>query len=122
MARQGSGLALIGGLVRPWCRHLVQDGPPGRPGPGGMGLGPPKSGSYVPPSMRNRGPGGGGEGDSMAQRRRDDNSIRVTNLSEDVTENDLQVRPWRAGSARCAQQRCCSSDARRWSAFHPGRG
>lgn len=63
----------------------MQDGPPR---PGGPGLGPPKAGSYVPPSLRNR----GGEGESMQQKKRDDNSIRVTNLSEDVTEADLQVR------------------------------
>ncbi|KAI8474169.1 MAG: eukaryotic translation initiation factor [Monoraphidium minutum] len=50
----------------------------------------PKPGSYVPPSVRNRGAGGGGEGDSMQQRRRDENSLRVTNLSEDVSEADLQ--------------------------------
>ena len=47
----------------------------------------------MPPSMRNRGPGGaggpgGGEGDRM-ERRREENSVRVTNLSEDVTESDL---------------------------------
>lgn len=42
--------------------------------------------------MRNRGAGGASEGDSMQQRRRDENSLRVTNLSEDVSEADLQVR------------------------------
>ncbi|GBF87589.1 eukaryotic translation initiation factor 3 subunit G [Raphidocelis subcapitata] len=50
----------------------------------------PKPGSYVPPSVRNRGAGGGNEGESMQQRRRDENSLRVTNLSEDVSEADLQ--------------------------------
>eukprot|EP00271_Cylindrocystis_brebissonii_P012122 TRINITY_DN30231_c0_g1_i1.p1 TRINITY_DN30231_c0_g1~~TRINITY_DN30231_c0_g1_i1.p1 ORF type:complete len:293 (+),score=63.52 TRINITY_DN30231_c0_g1_i1:202-1080(+) len=45
--------------------------------------------SYVPPSMR-AGAGGKGEGESMRQRGRDDNSIRVTNLSEDTREPDLQ--------------------------------
>ena len=32
-----------------------------------------------------------GEGDSM--RRREENSVRVTNLSEDTREDDLRVRP-----------------------------
>ena len=48
----------------------------------------PSKGGYVPPSMR----AGVGEsmrmGDSM-RNRRDENTIRVTNLSEDTTENDL---------------------------------
>jgi translation initiation factor 3 subunit G len=42
--------------------------------------------------VRNR--GAGGEGESMQQRRRDENSLRVTNLSEDVSEADLQVGAW----------------------------
>lgn len=50
-------------------------------------MGGPKPGSYVPPNVRNRGPG---DGESM-QKKREDNSIRVTNLSEDVGEGDLQV-------------------------------
>ena len=48
-----------------------------------------KPGGYVPPSRR-AGAGGGGEGDSM--RRREENSVRVTNLSEDTREDDLRVR------------------------------
>lgn len=48
----------------------------------------PKPGSYVPPAQRNRG-GATMEGESM-NKRREDNSVRVSNLSEDVTENDLQ--------------------------------
>lgn len=61
--------------------------PPEDDGPGGS-LPPPgaKPGSWVPPSLRNR--AAGGEGDAM-QKRRDENSVRVTNLSEDVTEQDL---------------------------------
>jgi translation initiation factor 3 subunit G len=36
------------------------------------------------------GPGGGGDGpDAAALKRRDENSVRVSNLSEDVTEDDL---------------------------------
>ncbi|KAK3283023.1 hypothetical protein CYMTET_9263 [Cymbomonas tetramitiformis] len=54
---------------------------------------PSKSGGYVPPSMRgggaSAGSGGGGGGDSM-RRGRDENSLRVTNLSEDTREPDLQ--------------------------------
>lgn len=46
-----------------------------------------KPGGYVPPSRRAG--AGGGEGDSM--RRRDENSVRVTNLSEDTREDDLRV-------------------------------
>jgi len=43
-------------------------------------------GGYVPPSMRD---GASGAGASM-DRRRDENSIRVSNLSEDTREQDLQ--------------------------------
>lgn len=39
----------------------------------------------MPPSKR----GGASEGDSM--RRREENSVRVTNLSEDTREDDLRV-------------------------------
>jgi translation initiation factor 3 subunit G len=53
-------------------------------------LSAPKPGSYVPPSQRARAAGAGG--DRMEERRRDDNSVRVSNLSDDVTEADLQVR------------------------------
>jgi len=41
----------------------------------------------VPPSVRNR--GAAGMGDSM--HRREENSVRVTNLSEDTREEDLRV-------------------------------
>ena len=33
--------------------------------------------------------GAGGEGEMMMQKRRDENSVRVTNLAEDVVEQDL---------------------------------
>ena len=46
-------------------------------------------GGYVPPSVRNR--GAAGMGDSM--HRREENSVRVTNLSEDTREEDLRVSP-----------------------------
>lgn len=78
----------------PTCPRSAQDGKPGS----GPGLGAPKAGSYVPPSLRNRGPG---DGESM-QKKREDNSIRVTNLSEDVTEGDLQVG---GGAAACGAGR-----------------
>ncbi len=42
----------------------------------------------MPPSVRNR--GAAGMGDSM--HRREENSVRVTNLSEDTREEDLRVR------------------------------
>lgn len=65
--------------------------PPEEDGGKGGGMpSAPKPGSYVPPSVRNRGAAGASEGDSMQQRRRDENSLRVTNLSEDVSEADLQ--------------------------------
>ena len=41
----------------------------------------------MPPSVRNR--GAAGMGDSM--HRREENSVRVTNLSEDTREEDLRV-------------------------------
>jgi translation initiation factor 3 subunit G len=52
-------------------------------------------GSYIPPSRR--GGASTNDGDSM-RRGRDDNSIRVTNLSEDTREQDLQelFRPFGA--------------------------
>ncbi|KND04992.1 translation initiation factor eIF3 core subunit g [Spizellomyces punctatus DAOM BR117] len=44
------------------------------------------SGKYVPPSLRNRGPG-----ESMRTERRDDfPTIRITNLSEDTSESDVK--------------------------------
>lgn len=71
------------------ARGLLEiERPPEEDGPGGSGLPPPgaKPGSWVPPSLRNR---GAGAADDLAQKRRDENSVRVTNLSEDVTEQDL---------------------------------
>jgi len=45
-------------------------------------------GGYVPPSVRNRASGGSSMGDSM--HKREENSVRVTNLSEDTREDDLR--------------------------------
>jgi translation initiation factor 3 subunit G len=78
-SQQLTAPALIGTLV------LLQDGPSG----GGLPTaGSGKPGGWVPPSLRSRlgGEGGGGE---VMSKRRDENSVRVSNLSEDVTEDDL---------------------------------
>ncbi|KAF8061162.1 eif3g-a [Scenedesmus sp. PABB004] len=74
------------GLLAEAERPPDEDGP-GGPKPGGLPAAP-KAGSYVPPSVRNRGAGAVMEGPE--RRQRDENSLRVTNLSEDVTEADLQ--------------------------------
>ncbi|KAI3437982.1 hypothetical protein D9Q98_000426 [Chlorella vulgaris] len=64
--------------------------PPDEDGPGGSGLpGAGKAGGWVPPSLRNRVGGGEGGGGESMNKRRDENSVRVSNLSEDVTEDDL---------------------------------
>lgn len=60
--------------------------PPEEEAAPGMAPAGAKPGSYVPPSLRAR--ASGGDTDAM-QKRRDENSVRVTNLSEDVTEQDL---------------------------------
>ena len=49
----------------------------------------PGKGGYVPPSMRAGAGAGASMGDSM-NRRREENSVRVSNLSEDTREQDLQ--------------------------------
>lgn len=59
------------------------DKPPEEDGPGGSG-GAPKPGSYVPPSRR-----GEGTSEALDKKRRDENSVRVTNLSDDAREADL---------------------------------
>eukprot|EP01135_Chromosphaera_perkinsii_P000697 Nk52_evm9s150 gene=Nk52_evmTU9s150 len=56
------------------------------------------AGKYIPPNMRNRGadggssmpPGRGDRGPSSYRDRDDSNTLRVTNLSEDTRESDLQ--------------------------------
>ena len=50
----------------------------------------PKPGGYVPPNMRAGAGGSAMAGESM-RRPRDENSVRVTNLSEDTREPELQV-------------------------------
>ena len=54
-------------------------------------------GGYVPPHMRGGGAGGGGGGYGMD--RDDGPSLRVTNLSDDATQTDLQ-----APRAQCCAQ------------------
>lgn len=56
------------------------------PGPGGPKLGMGGS-KYVPPSMR---AGAKGRGESMSMKRDEAATIRVTNLSEETRESDLQ--------------------------------
>jgi len=70
--------------------------PAGGPGAGGGAAAQARSGKYVPPSMRE---GGNKKGDSMSMKNRDESAtIRVTNLSEDTRETDLQdlFRPFGA--------------------------
>ena len=64
----------------------MQDGTPG--GMSNLPAAGAKTGGYVPPSLRNR--AAGDTGDSM-NKRREENSVRVTNLSEDTREDDLRV-------------------------------
>ncbi len=64
----------------------MQDGTPG--GMSNLPAAGAKTGGYVPPSIRNR--AAGDTGDSM-NKRREENSVRVTNLSEDTREDDLRV-------------------------------
>eukprot|EP01108_Squamamoeba_japonica_P000448 TRINITY_DN1140_c0_g1_i1.p3 TRINITY_DN1140_c0_g1~~TRINITY_DN1140_c0_g1_i1.p3 ORF type:complete len:161 (+),score=54.09 TRINITY_DN1140_c0_g1_i1:550-1032(+) len=45
-------------------------------------------GGYVPPALRHG--GGGGDRGGMGMRRDDSNSIRVTNLSEDTKQSDVE--------------------------------
>lgn len=63
--------------------------PPDEDGGGLPQAGSGKPGGWVPPSLRNRIGGEGGGGGEMMNKRRDENSVRVSNLSEDVTEDDL---------------------------------
>ena len=62
-------------------------------GSGGVGSGGGKS-KYVPPSMRNGAEGagsmGGAEGNRGIKRNREENTIRVSNISENATENDIR--------------------------------
>ena len=87
-------LAAARGLISGPEMPPMEDGEGGGGGAGGGGGGllpaAGAKGGYVPPSVRNRGAAGMSMGDSM-HRRGDDNSVRVTNLSEDTREDDLRV-------------------------------
>lgn len=63
------------------------DKPPSAEAPA-AGVGPQK-GAYVPPSMRGGGAERGSGGGTEMRRRNEENSVRVTNLSEDTREADL---------------------------------
>lgn len=93
-------LAAARGLISGPEMPPTEDGEGGG-GAGGAGLLPAAGakGGYVPPSVRNRGAAGMSMGDSM-HRRGDDNSVRVTNLSEDTREDDLRVREEEEKSSR----------------------
>lgn len=57
--------------------------------------GRPAGGSYVPPHLRK---GAAATGETMRDNRRDDSAtLRVTNLSEDVTDNDIYDLFYRFG-------------------------
>lgn len=76
------------GLLKAAEKPPDEDGKPSSPSSSTPSA--PKPGSYVPPSLRGKMGGPATmDGDSMKQRR-DENSLRVSNLSEDVTEQDLQ--------------------------------
>ncbi|KAI8585888.1 eIF-3 RNA-binding subunit [Geranomyces variabilis] len=55
---------------------------------GGAGLG--AGGKYVPPSLRNRGPGEAMPGSGSSDRRDDFPTLRITNLSEDANDQDVK--------------------------------
>ena len=85
-------LAAARGLISGPEMPPMEEDAGGGGGGGGGGLLPAAGakGGYVPPSVRNRGAAGSSMGESM-HRRGDDNSVRVTNLSEDTREDDLRV-------------------------------
>lgn len=80
-------------------------------------MGAPKPGSYVPPSIRNRGPGQSMDSGDAMQRRREENSVRVSNLSDDVREEDLGV------SKGCGGMRAgAEGQVEWWGTVGPGGG
>lgn len=72
-------------MSTPYPQH-TQDGPTPSAGPAAA---PTRTG-YIPPSVRARMAGGDATGDAMRNQRRDENSVRVTNLSPDTREDDLR--------------------------------
>jgi translation initiation factor 3 subunit G len=90
----GAGGAEGGGAGGGWTQ--VGSGGASAAGGGGGGAAGASTGKYIPPAARAglMGVGGGGAGGAGAfkpERRTDDlNTIRVTNISENTTESDLQ--------------------------------
>lgn len=76
------------GLMQAPEKPPEEDAPTSGSGPAAM----PSRTGYVPPSLRARMAGGDPAGDAMRAQRRDENSVRVTNLSPDTREDDLRVR------------------------------
>ncbi|XP_011499205.1 PREDICTED: eukaryotic translation initiation factor 3 subunit G-like [Ceratosolen solmsi marchali] len=75
---------VLGGL--PDDKKLSINPTAGVPGMGDMNK--PQGSKYIPPSMRD---GGNKRGDSMLMQRRDDTTaIRISNLSENTTDTDLE--------------------------------
>ncbi|XP_060207926.1 uncharacterized protein LOC132635512 [Lycium barbarum] len=68
--------------------ETFMDKPPSAEAPAAGGAGPQKS-AYVPPSMRGGAAERAGGGGTEMRRRNEENSVRVTNLSEDTREADL---------------------------------
>ena len=84
-------LAAARGLISGPELPPEEDGPGGGGGPGGLLPTAGAKGGYVPPSVRARAAGATSGGAIMGDLpRRDDNSVRVTNLSEDTREDDLR--------------------------------
>lgn len=82
-----------------WVVHGSQSEAGGLPQAGS------KPGGYVPPSRR----AGATMSDGDSMRRREENSVRVTNLSEDTREDDLRVSTYTNSDAAHFQP--CFSDA-----------
>jgi len=75
------------------------------------------SGKYVPPSMRNR-EGGGPPGESMRERGDELPTIRISNLTEEATENDMFKLFSRFGNiSRCSVPKDKESGRGRGFAF-----
>ncbi len=75
-------------------------------------------GKYVPPSMRNREGGPGPAGESMRDRRDDLPTIRISNLTEEATENDMYNLFSRFGKiSRCSVPKDKDSGRGRGFAF-----
>ncbi len=74
---------------------------------GGLPQAGSKPGGYVPPSRR----AGATMADGDSMRRREENSVRVTNLSEDTREDDLRVSCSALPFSLCALALTCLKQA-----------